>query len=98
LPVGQSFNEYAESVVERLRSAGFRAESDLRHEKVGYKIRSAEMQKTPYMLIVGQQEMDNDSVSVRRHGEGDQGSESLDAFVALLGAEVSAAFSREASS
>lgn len=98
LPVGQSFNEYAEQVVERLRSAGFRAEADLRHEKVGYKIRGAEMQKTPYMLIVGQQEMDNQSVSVRRHGEGDQGSESLDAFVALLGAEVSAAFSRETAS
>jgi len=95
LPVGQSFNDYAESVVDRLRAAGFRAEADLRHEKVGYKIRSSEMTKTPYMLIVGQQEMDNGSVSVRRHGEGDQGSESLDAFLALLKAEVDAALRRE---
>ncbi len=95
LPVGQSFNEYAEAVVERLRNAGFRAEADLRHEKVGYKIRGAELQKTPYMLIVGQQEMDADTVSVRRHGQGDQGSESVDAFIALLQAEVTAALSRE---
>jgi threonyl-tRNA synthetase len=95
LPVGQSFNDYAEQVTARLRAAGFRAESDLRHEKVGYKIRSAEMQKTPYMLIVGQQEMDAGSVSVRRHGEGDQGTESVDAFIALLQAEVDEAFRRE---
>jgi threonyl-tRNA synthetase len=50
------------------------------------------------MLIVGQQEMDGNSVSVRRHGEGDQGSETLEAFLALLGAEVSAAFNREKAS
>ena len=98
LPVGQTFNAYAEKVVAHLQSAGFRAEADLRHEKVGYKIRAAEMQKTPYMLIVGQQEMDGNSVSVRRHGEGDQGSETLEAFLALLGAEVSAAFNREKAS
>lgn len=95
LPVGQSFNDYADSVTERLRAAGFRAESDLRHEKVGYKIRGAEMQKTPYMLIVGQQEMDAGSVSVRRHGEGDQGTESVDAFIELLQTEINAAFRRE---
>ncbi|MGB1049366.1 MAG: threonine--tRNA ligase [Rhodothermales bacterium] len=98
LPVSQTFNAYAEKVVAHLQSAGFRAEADLRHEKVGYKIRAAEMQKTPYMLIVGQQEMDGNSVSVRRHGEGDQGSETLEAFLALLGAEVSAAFNREKAS
>ncbi|NBW93539.1 MAG: TGS domain-containing protein [Bacteroidetes bacterium] len=92
LPVGQSFIDYAEQVTERLREAGFRAEADLRHEKVGYKIRSAEVAKTPYMLIVGQQEMDADSVSVRRHGEGDKGSMAVDAYIAQLRAEVKAAF------
>ena len=92
LPVGQSFNDYAEQVTERLREAGFRAEADLRHEKVGYKIRSAEVAKTPYMLIIGQQEMDADSVSVRRHGEGDKGSMAVDAYIAQLRAEVKAAF------
>ena len=95
LPVGQSFNDYAESVTERLRDAGFRAEADLRHEKVGYKIRAAEMAKTPYMLIVGQQEMDADTVSLRRHGEGDQGSESVASFVERLRNEVDSAFSRD---
>jgi threonyl-tRNA synthetase len=94
LPVGQSFNEYARSVTERLRDAGFRAETDLRHEKVGYKIRSAEVAKTPYMLIVGQQEMDADTVSVRRHGEGDQGSQSVVSFVEHLQTEVDSAFDR----
>jgi threonyl-tRNA synthetase len=97
LPIGQDFNAYAEKVTKRLQKAGFRAETDLRHEKVGYKIRSAEMQKIPYMLVVGQSEMDSDSVAVRRHGAGDQGVEKIDAFIALLQAEIDAAFGRIAS-
>ncbi|MDA0684649.1 MAG: threonine--tRNA ligase [Bacteroidetes bacterium] len=92
LPVGQTFNEYAESVTKQLKEAGYRAEADLRHEKVGYKIRSAEMSKVPYMLIVGQREMETSSVSVRRHGDGDQGSETIEAFLQLLKTEVDGAF------
>ena len=97
LPIGQDFNAYAEQVTKRLQKAGFRAETDLRHEKVGYKIRSAEMQKIPYMLVVGQSEMDSDSVAVRRHGAGDQGAEKVDAFIARVQAEIDAAFGRTAS-
>ena len=97
LPIGQDFNAYAEKVTKRLQKAGFRAETDLRHEKVGYKIRSAEMQKIPYMLVVGQSEMDSDSVAVRRHGAGDQGAEKVDAFIARVQAEIDAAFGRTAS-
>ena len=94
LPVGQSFNAYAEDVTAELREAGFRVECDVRHEKIGYKIRSAEVQKVPYMLIVGQREMDGKSVSVRRHGEGDLGSKPLSEFKEMLNEEVRQAFDR----
>lgn len=93
LPVGQSFNEYAEQVTAKLKEAGVRAESDLRHEKVGYKIRSAEMAKVPYMLIVGEREMDSGSVSVRRHGEGDLGSQTQEDFLVSIKSEIEGAFS-----
>ena len=95
LPIGQDFNAYAEDVTRRLKEAGYRAEVDVRHEKVGYKIRGAELQKIPYMLVVGQNEMDADSVSVRRHGEGDQGVERVDAFIELMKTEIDAAFQRD---
>lgn len=88
LPVGQDFNEYADSVASTLREQGFRVETDVRSEKIGYKIRNAEMQKIPYMLVVGQRELENGAVSVRRHGEGDLGSESVDAFAARLRADI----------
>ncbi|MDE2997357.1 MAG: threonine--tRNA ligase [Bacteroidota bacterium] len=94
LPIGQDFNEYAEQVTEQLKAAGFRAEADTRHEKVGYKIRGAEMQKIPYMLIVGQKEMETGSVAVRRHGEGDLGVETMDAFISRIKSEIDAAFQR----
>ncbi len=89
LPVGQSFNDYASDVATQLRDAGIRVKNDTRHEKVGYKIRSAEVQKIPFMLVVGQREMDSGSVSVRRHGEGDTGSQSVTEFIATFNAEVS---------
>ncbi|MFQ5568640.1 MAG: threonine--tRNA ligase [Rhodothermales bacterium] len=88
LPVGRDFEAYAEDVGARLREAGLRVEVDNRNEKVGYKIRSAEMQKTPYMLIVGQREQDHGTVSVRRHGQGDQGSVPLDGFIAHIQEEI----------
>ena len=91
LPVGQTFNEYALQVTQDLKKAGLRAECDLRHEKVGYKIRSAEMQKVPYMLIVGEREMENKAVSVRRHGEGDLGSVALSDFVETAFADINQA-------
>lgn len=91
LPVGQSFNEYALSVTGELKNAGLRAECDLRHEKIGYKIRSAEMQKVPYMLVVGERELDSGTVALRRHGAGDQGSFTVEAFVASAKLEISEA-------
>ncbi len=91
LPVGQDFEAYAHEVAARLRDEGIRVETDTRNEKVGYKIRSAELQKNPYMLIVGAREQEAGTVSVRRHGEGDQGSMTLGDFVALINAETSMA-------
>ena len=90
LPVGQDFDAYAQEVGARLRAAGFRVEVDVRNEKVGYKIRGAELQKTPYMLIVGAREQEAGTVSVRRHGEGDRGAMPTDAFAELLRAEIDA--------
>jgi threonyl-tRNA synthetase len=91
LPVGQSFNEYAQEVKKELIATGLRAECDLRHEKIGYKIRSAEMQKVPFMLVVGEREMQNRTVSVRRHGEGDLGSVTISDFISLAKVEINKA-------
>lgn len=80
--------EYAGQVVTALRAAGLRAEADTSSEKIGYKIREAEMQKIPAMLVVGKKEAAEGAVSVRRHGVGDQGSMALVACVEALVAEV----------
>ena len=96
LPIGQDFFAYAESVGRALRAVGFRVEVDLRNEKVGYKIRSAETQKVPYMLILGQREQDDDTVAVRKHGEGDQGTTPLAHFIKHLQQEIEATLHRHA--
>ena len=88
LPVGQDFESYAQYVVGKLREAGIRAEADLRNEKVGYKIRAAEVAKVPYMLVVGRREMEDGTVAVRRHGAGQQDTEELRAFIDRLLDEV----------
>lgn len=89
LPVSDGFIPNAEELGERLQEAGFRVEVDRRSEKVGRKIRDAEVEKVPYMLIIGQKEVDNRTVAVRRHGEGDLGALSYDAFVERLQHEIS---------
>jgi threonyl-tRNA synthetase len=84
LPVGQDFEPYAKEIAASLKGVGIRVETDLRNEKVGYKIRGAEMQKVPYMLVLGARERESGAVSVRRHGEGDLGSMSVSAFTELV--------------
>ncbi len=74
LPVSDAFLDYALEVKQLLASAGIRTEIDARSEKLGYKIREAQLEKVPYMLIVGEQERSGGTVSVRRRGEGDLGS------------------------
>ncbi len=94
LPIGNDFHDYANAVLKQLRAAGFRAEADLRNEKIGYKIREAEMQKVPYMLVVGQKEVDSGGVAVRRHGQGAQQTVSTGDFIETLRREVDAELDR----
>lgn len=70
IPVSPSVHlDYAKKVQERLQREGLRVEVDTRDEKIGYKIREAQMQKIPYMLVVGDQEVENEAVNVRKYGE-----------------------------
>jgi threonyl-tRNA synthetase len=88
LPVSEHNFEYAKQVFEALKKNGIRAELDERNEKIGYKIRSWETQKVPYMLILGEKEKSAGNVSVRRHRKGDQGSLSLQDFIDKVIQEV----------
>lgn len=81
LPISEKFIAYAGEVLSALKEAGIRCEMDNRDEKIGYKIRSAQMEKVPYMLIIGQKEEDGGTVSVRSRDEGDLGSRKLESFV-----------------
>ncbi|HYD21665.1 MAG TPA: threonine--tRNA ligase [Flavipsychrobacter sp.] len=81
LPISDKFNEYAEKVANALKAADIRVEIDDRSEKIGKKIRDTELMKVPYMLIVGEKEMAENQVSVRKQSEGDKGSVALEAFV-----------------
>ena len=82
LPISEHYLEYGTKMVERMREAGFRVELDERNEKIGYKIREAELQKIPYMLIVGEREQATGAASVRIHGEGDKGARSIEELLA----------------
>ncbi len=88
LPVSDGFSDYASQVQQSLLRAGLRAETDLRSEKVGYKIRQAEMQKIPYMLVVGANEAEAGTVAVRKHGHGAQDVQPLSAFKDRITAEI----------
>ena len=81
LPITDNFNEYAKSVVEKLENEGIRVELDDRNEKVGYKIREAQMQKVPYMLVVGEKEQSSNKVAVRSREDGDIGVMNIEEFI-----------------
>ncbi len=81
LPISDKFLDYAKSVAQKLKKADIRAEVDDRQEKIGKKIRDTELLKVPYMLIVGEKEMNEESVSVRRQGKGDLGSKTVAEFL-----------------
>ncbi|MFW5955506.1 MAG: threonine--tRNA ligase [Rhodothermales bacterium] len=95
IPIGQDHQEFGQKVLGELRAAGVRAEIDTRNEKIGYRIRSAEVQKMPYMLVIGQKEVDTSSVAVRRHGEGAQDTVSVQNFVEHLLDEIRSDFRRQ---
>ena len=88
LPISDRFNEYAESVSKVLENHDIRALVDDRSEKVGKKIRDAELEKVPYMLILGESEAHDGTVSVRKQGEGDVGGMSVEAFAELIQSEI----------
>jgi len=89
LPISEKYNEYAQKVSNQLNNSDIRAGIDDRNEKIGRKIRDNEMKHIPYLLIVGEKECEGNTVSVRRQGEGDQGSMSVDSFAEFIGKEVS---------
>ncbi len=89
LPISDKYSGYAESVRAALDDAGIRVELDTRSEKIGYKIREAQTNKIPYMLIVGQKEEEDGVVSVRSRFLGDEGQKTLDAFIADIQKEIS---------
>ena len=84
LPVTDRANEYCEKVAAQLEEQGFRTEVDYRNEKIGRKIRDAQTEKVPYMVIVGDRDMENGTVSPRHRADGDLGAMSVDDFAALL--------------
>jgi threonyl-tRNA synthetase len=88
LPISDKYNEYAASVIARLKAADIRVEIDDRSEKIGRKIRDTELAKIPYMLIVGEKEAADGTISVRKHKEGDKGAMPVEAFTAELAAIV----------
>ena len=88
LPISEKYNEYAEKVSEFLNNSDIRGLVDDRNEKIGKKIRDAELAKIPFMLIVGEKEFEQNQVSVRERGEGDKGAMSQDAFIEIVKAAV----------
>ena len=81
LPISERFNDYAKEVVQKLRQNDIRGSVDERNEKIGRKIRDAEVAKTPYMLLVGEKEVESNTVSDRKKGEGDLGSMNIEEFM-----------------
>ena len=88
LPISDKYMDYAQNVLNKLTEAGIRAEVDTRAEKIGYKIREAQTAKIPYMLVVGQKEEEENTVSVRSRAAGDEGARSLDMFIADILKEI----------
>ncbi len=88
LPISDKYADYAKKVYEELQAAGIRVEMDTRSEKIGYKIREAQGQKIPYMLITGAKEEEEGTVSVRSRFKGDEGSRTLEAFISDIKEEI----------
>ncbi len=88
LPISEKYEKYAKNVLNLLDNSDIRATIDLRNEKVGRKIRDAEVMKVPYMIIIGEKEVNNGTISVRKHKEGDLGSFTIDEFVDYMQKET----------
>lgn len=88
LPISERHHEYAQSLKSQLEAAGLRVECDTRNEKIGYKIREAQLQQTPYMLVVGDKEAESNTISPRHRKDGDLGAMSVEEFIAKTRAEI----------
>jgi threonyl-tRNA synthetase len=88
LPISDKFMDYANTILQKLKNADIRAEIDDRQEKVGKKIRDTELARVPYMLVVGEKEMNENKASVRRQGIGDLGARDVDEFIEEITAEI----------
>lgn len=88
LPISDKFMDYAKNVLNKLKNADIRVEIDERTEKIGKKIRDTELMKVPYMLVIGEREMNEEKISVRRQGKGDAGAQSVDEFVSMISDEI----------
>ena len=95
LPISDKYMDYAQKVLDELNNSGVRAEIDTRAEKIGYKIREAQMKKIPYMLVVGAKEEEDGLVSVRSRFEGDEGQKTLADFLAAIKMEIQVKTARE---
>ncbi|MBN9350449.1 MAG: threonine--tRNA ligase [Chitinophagaceae bacterium] len=88
LPISDKFLDYSKSILHKLKNSDIRTEVDERSEKIGRKIRDAELMKVPYMVVVGEKEMNEEKVAVRRHGKGDEGSFPVDEFISRIRKEI----------
>jgi len=88
IPITERHHDYANSLADRMKKAGVRVEVDARREKMGYKIREGQLQKIPYLLVMGDKEMESQTVSVRRRQEGDVGSQDIADFIARILEEI----------
>ena len=88
LPISDKFLNYANEIKGKLRNVGVRVEIDDRSEKIGKKIREAELSRVPYMLVLGEKEMNSNTLSVRRQGKGDMGTQPVDQFISTVAEEI----------
>jgi threonyl-tRNA synthetase len=84
LPITDRINEYAEKIADELREAAFRVEANTKSDKIGAKIRDAQLQKVPFMLVLGDKELEEDTVAVRERKQGDIGAMSLAEFKEMI--------------
>lgn len=95
LPISDKFLDYAKTVQKTLKKADIRAEVDDRNEKIGKKIRDTELQRVPYMLVVGEKEMNENKVAVRKQGKGDAGVKGVQEFIDEISVEIKNRISQE---
>ena len=88
LPISDKFADYADSVAAKLDEAGVRVETDHRAEKIGFKIREARNERVPYMLVVGEKDVEANAVSVRSRENGEEGQQNIDEFIARIAKEI----------